>query len=173
MMQLHPDFRDLLSCFNSASVRYLLVGGYAVNFHGHHRNTKDLDLWIAISPDNADAVSRALHAFGFSVVGAPPDLFLKERQVYTFGREPMRVDILTSPSGVEFDACYERRTEAVIAGIKVPIISLKDLLINKQASGRPRDVDDVAQLDGSATPVAPSKRRRRKRGPNGERPEGT
>lgn len=172
MLQIHPDFRDLLSCFNSASVRYLLIGGYAVNFHGHHRNTKDLDLWIAISSDNASAVSRALHEFGFSVVGAPPDVFLKKQQVYTFGREPMCMDIITSPSGVEFDDCYPRRAEAEIGGIKVPIISLKDLLKNKQSSGRPRDVADVEQLAGPQASVAPKKRKQRKRVPNRDRQEG-
>lgn len=156
MTPIHSDFRDLLNCFNSSGVRYILLGGYAVNFHGHHRNTNDIDLWIAVSPDNAQRVSKALQSFGFSPNGAAPDKFLEVGIINGFGREPLRVAILTAPSGVEFDACWERRTEADLDGVRVPVISLEDLLANKIASARPKDIADVDELKRLG--AAPGKR---------------
>src|SRR5215203_5293087 len=99
MLKIHPDFRDLLSCFNSENVRYLILGGYAVNYYGHHRNTKDIDIFIALEPDNAARVSSALVKFGFSAASVPPRTFLTPEKVFAFGREPLRVDILTGSSG--------------------------------------------------------------------------
>src|SRR5947207_999675 len=102
MQKIHPDFLDLLKCLNSAGVRYLILGGYAVNFHGHHRNTADIDIWIAIDPENAARVSQALQAFGFAPTNVPPSQFTQRGPVFMFGRKPTRIDLLTSPSGVEF-----------------------------------------------------------------------
>lgn len=161
MTSLDPNFGDLLTCLNSAGARYLLVGGYAVNYHGHHRNTKDLDLWIAVDAGNADRVASALRAFGFSARTVRGSMFRNKGTSYTFGPEPFRVDILTQPDGVEFDACYGRRVEARIDGIHVPVIALTDLLTNKAASGRPQDLGDVETLCRHKPP-APSSRRKKK-----------
>jgi hypothetical protein len=161
MSPIHPDFRDLLECFNSSGVRYLLIGGYAVNFYGHHRNTKDIDLWIAISPENAQRVAGALRSFGFSPTSASPEVFLKRGVVHAFGREPLRVDILSTPSGVEFDSCWERRVQGDLDGVGVPVISLSDLLANKTASGRPRDVADTEELKRLAQPAKNKSKPRR------------
>ena len=146
MISLNPNFRDLLEYLNSAAVRYLVVGGYAVNFHGHHRNTKDLDVWLARDPENAKRVSEALQAFGFAARSVPPAKFLRARYIHTFGRAPFRVDLLLGPAGIEFDPCYERRVEIVLDGIRVPFISLADLRTNKQASGRLQDLADLENL---------------------------
>lgn len=146
MPTLSPDFRELLALFNSERVRYIVLGGYAVNYHGHHRNTKDLDLWIAIDAANAERVSAALQKFGFAAASVPASHFLEKGKIYVFGREPFRVDILTDPSGVEFEACYARRVETELDGVRVPFLSLDDLRRNKKASGRLRDLSDLEHL---------------------------
>lgn len=155
MIALDPNFRDLLSCFNSNNVRYLILGGYAVNFHGHHPNTKDFDVWIAIDEANAQQVSTALQQFGFSASSVPADLFRKQHQVFAFGREPFHIDILTSPSGVDFEAAYARRVETNVDGVVVPVISLSDLLTNKRASARTRDFADVEALTRTEKELKP------------------
>ena len=80
MTTLAQDFRDLVKCLNSTNVRYLVVGGYAVNFHGHHRNTADFDVWLAVDPDNAQRVSKALQMFGFNAASVPPSLAASRRK---------------------------------------------------------------------------------------------
>ena len=148
MISLDPNFRELLQLLNSEGVRYLVVGGYAVNFHGHHRNTKDLDVWITTDQQNAERVSRALQRFGFSAASVPATNFTQKGKIHMFGREPVRVDILTDPSGVDFDACYERRIEAELEGVRVPFLALADLRANKRAAGRTRDQADLESLPG-------------------------
>ena len=160
MISLDPNFRDLLECLNSAGVRYLVVGGYAVNFHGHHRNTKDLDVWLARDRENAQRVSSALQAFGFARSSVPASKFLAAGDIQTFGREPFRVDLLLNPSGIEFDPCYARRVEAVLDGVRVPFIALEDLRENKRASARLQDLADIENLPA----VAPGKSTRKRRG---------
>lgn len=101
MISLNPHFRELLKSLNSAGVRYLVLGGYAVNFHGYHRNTKDIDIWIAVDGDNPNRLSKALKQFGFAAANVPPEQFAVKGQIYTFGREPFRVDILSDASGID------------------------------------------------------------------------
>jgi predicted nucleotidyltransferase len=168
MTGLDQNFRDLLNCLNSAGVRYLVIGGYAVNFHGHHRNTKGLDVWIATDPENAKRVAAALVAFGFSRRAARSSLFEKRDAVYTFGREPFRVDLLTQPSAVEFEACYARRVEADVDGLRFPLIALEDLLTNKVASGRLQDIADVHKLRKKKPGAKRKTTRRRRAGPKGK-----
>jgi len=159
---LHPDFKAFLKSLNSAGVRYLLVGGYAVNFHGYHRHTEDIDVWIAIDPENLKKVSQALQSFGgFSPSQVAPEAFARPGHVFMFGREPVRIDILTGPSGVDFDRCWQRRGQFDLDGVTVSIISLDDLKTNKRASGRPKDIADLASLPSK--PLWPKKSRPRKR----------
>lgn len=146
MLSLNQDFRDLLTCLNSAGVRYLVIGGYAVNYHGYHRNTKDIDIWIALEPGNARRVSTALQSFGFAAANVPYSRFLDVKAVHAFGREPFRVDLLLRPSGIDFESCYARRIEATLEGVRVPLISLEDLRQNKRASGRTKDLADIENL---------------------------
>jgi hypothetical protein len=150
MTRLDPNFRDLLVCLNSANAKYLVLGGYAVNFYRYHRNTADFDVWTAIDGENAERVSDALCAFGFTRDSVPPSKFDKKGPIHAFGRKPWRIDLLTAPSGVEFAECYARRIEAEIEGVQIPWISLKDLLINKNASGRTKDSADLENLDALA-----------------------
>lgn len=128
----------------------MLLGGYAVNYHGHHRFTGDIDFWIAIDADNALRVSNALQKFGFDAQSVKPKQFEEPGKIHMFGVNPQRVDLLSRPSGVDFESCYARRIVDVIDGVEVSIISLADLRANKQASGRDKDVMDVKSLPKSA-----------------------
>src|SRR5438093_12951650 len=121
---LHPDFRELLESLNSAGVKYLLLGGYAVIFYGYRRVTDDLDLWISTDQANAEKVAETLRRFGgFTAQQANPSMFRTRGKVFVLGREPVRVDILTNPSALDFDDCYARRHEIDWDGVKVPLIS--------------------------------------------------
>jgi len=126
-------------------VKHLLVGGWAVGFHGYPRNTADIDIWIAVTPENCKAVTRMLKEF---IGDAPsPDVFLDRRYILRMGVPPNRVEILTDIQGVEFDRCFENRVSATIDGMPVTLIGLQDLLANKRAAGRDKDLTDVRQLE--------------------------
>lgn len=145
-VNLPPDFKEFLKLLNSHQVDYLLIGGYAVGYHGYPRATADLDLWIAIHPSNAQKVEAVIRAFGFNVAELTVDLFLKEDQVIRMGVPPVRIELLTTISGVKFDDCYAGRIVDDLDGIAVNIISLQHLKINKQASGRHQDLADLENL---------------------------
>jgi hypothetical protein len=144
--ELPSDFKEFLSMLKSHGVRYLLIGGYAVGYHGYPRATGDIDIWIAVSPENANRAVETVREFGFSTPDLVPDLFLREQSVVRMGNPPARIEILTTISGVNFDECYERRVDATLDGVEVPIISLADLKANKQASGRYKDLMDLDHL---------------------------
>jgi len=145
-IQLPPDFKDFLKLLNSHDVQYLIVGGYAVGFHGYPRATGDLDVWIAQEPQNARNMVNVLHAFGFGSSAVTEELFLKERQVIRMGVPPVRIEILTTVSGVDFSTCYSRTQSTEFDGIGVRIISLSDLKANKRACGRTKDLNDLEHL---------------------------
>jgi hypothetical protein len=144
---LSEDFREFLTCLNDAGVEYLLVGGHAVAYHGYVRPTRDMDVWVAVSPDNADRLVRAVNSF-FS--GALPGLarewFLDVENVTRFGAVPNLIEILPKVSGGDFAKAYARRVTATIDGQSVNLISLDDLVANKKASARLKDLADVEQL---------------------------
>jgi sulfur carrier protein ThiS len=131
---------------NSAGVKFLVVGGYAVNYHGYHRNTADIDLWVAVDPENAGKISDALQQFGFAPSAVAVANFEQKGRIFRFGRPPWRVDILTDPAGIEFNECYQRRVVADLEGVIVPFISLSDLKSNKKAAGRTKDIADIENL---------------------------
>jgi hypothetical protein len=137
-----------LKSLNSNRVEYLLIGGYAVGIHGHIRATNDLDVWVNISPENAARIDRALREFGFAAAGLASGLFLDRNNVVRMGVPPIRIEILTSISGVEFEACYAEKEMIRIEEIVVPVISLARLRQNKSASGRAKDLADLESLPG-------------------------
>lgn len=145
-IRLPPDFKDFLQLLNSHHVEYLLIGGYAVGYHGYPRATGDMDIWIAIHPQNAEQVVAALKEFGFDLPDLSAELFLKENQVIRMGVPPVKIDITTTISGVRFDECYAERIVDVLDGVQVNLISLKHLKANKKASGRLRDLADLENL---------------------------
>jgi hypothetical protein len=146
MTQLPPDFKEFLQLLNSKGVEYLLVGGYAVGYYGYPRATGDMDIWIAIHPHNAQKIVEALREFGFGTPDLSPELFLREERIVRMGTPPFRIEVFTTISGVRFDVCYANRVVDVIDEIQINLINLAHLKINKQASGRPKDVNDLQNL---------------------------
>jgi hypothetical protein len=146
-MDLFPDFKDLLAAFAASGVRYVVVGGYAVIFHGRPRATKDLDLLVELSDENRERVASALLTFGAPADIASASRVLRPEDVVYFGSPPLRVDILGSASGIEFGEVYARAVEAKLDDVPVRVIALDDLIANKRASGRPRDMEDCAELE--------------------------
>ena len=144
---LPPDFAEFLKLLNAHGVEYLLIGGYAVGYHGYVRATADMDVWIRRERRNAECVVAALREFGFGVEELTAELFLSEQKVVRMGLPPMRIEVLTSISGVLFDDCYAARVEEEWDDVKVPIISLEKLKQNKQASGRLKDLNDLEHLE--------------------------
>jgi hypothetical protein len=143
---LPPDFKEFLNLLKSNNIRYLLIGGYAVGYHGYPRSTNDMDIWIAIDPKTAEQMVLALKEFGFDTPQLSEKLFLKEKNIVRMGIAPMRVEILTTISGVNFEECFQQRIVDEIDGIEINIINLKHLKINKKASGRHKDLDDFENL---------------------------
>ncbi|MCK5305593.1 MAG: hypothetical protein KAJ66_00480 [Candidatus Omnitrophica bacterium] len=147
MIRLPQDFKELLELLNSKKIEYLVIGGYAVAFHGHPRATGDLDIWIAISKDNARKTVEALKEFGFNTPQLKDDLFLEEGKNIRMGNEPLRIEILTSIDGVEFNECYKNKSTVNIDNTEINFISLADLKKNKKASGRLQDLADIENLE--------------------------
>ena len=145
-MFVNSDFSDLLSLFNASRVRYMVIGGYAVVQHAEPRFTNDLDLWISTDTTNADAVYGALRDFGAPLSGLSAADFKEEGYFYQMGTPPSRVDILMGIPGVEFQAAWQRRVEVDFDGLLVSFISREDLILAKQAAGRPQDLIDLQAL---------------------------
>lgn len=131
---------------NSKRVEYLLVGGYAVGYHGYPRATGDMDICVAINPSNAEKVVEVLREFGFGLPEISPELFLSEERIVRMGIPPFRLVVFTSISGVNFDECYAGRIVDVVDGVEVNLINLENLKVNKHASGRAKDIADLQNL---------------------------
>ena len=145
-VNLPPDFKEFLKLLNAHQVEYLLIGGYAVAYHGYPRATADMDIWIAVHPQNAERVVAALKAFGFALPELSVELFLKEGQIIRMGVPPVRIEIATSISGVNFEECWAARVIDVLDGIEVNLIDSVHLKINKKATGRYKDLSDLENL---------------------------
>lgn len=143
---MNSDFREFVQSLNAHKVRYLVVGGYAVAFHGHPRYTKDIDIWIEGTPENAHRILQALEEFGFGSLDITLNDFLIPAQVIQLGYPPRRIDILTSISGVDFANCFDSRIIAKIEETPVNFIDRDNLRKNKQASARPQDLADLDNL---------------------------
>ncbi len=144
---LSKDFKEFIELLNGHNVRYLVVGGYAVAFHGYPRYTKDLDVWIELSPENADNIIKALEEFGFGSLGLKSEDFLETDQIIQLGYPPNRIDILTTLKEIKFEDCYKARVEVDIQGLKINFIDLENLKYNKRVTGRPQDVADAENLE--------------------------
>ena len=143
---LPDDFKEFLRLLGSNAIEYLLIGGYAVNIYGYVRTTNDLDVWVNVTPENAAKIDRALRQFGFAGTTLTPDLFLAPNNIVRMGLPPVRIEILTSVSGVEFEACYAEKEMIRMEDLVVPVISLAHLRQNKAASGRTKDLADLENL---------------------------
>ena len=144
---LNQDFKEFIQSLNDNAVRYLLVGGYAVALHGYPRYTKDLDVWVDSTTENAARIIKALQQFGFGSLDLKESDFTTPDQVVQLGYPPNRIDMLTSLSGVEFSECYASRVVEEIDGVPVSFIDLENLKKNKKATGRHQDLADVENLE--------------------------
>ena len=145
-MPTNSDFRELLSALNDYDARYLVIGGYAVMLYTEPRFTKDLDLWVEPTRENGARVFQALAHFGAPLAGVTPDDFSSEGLFYQMGSPPVRVDILTSVTGMRFEEAWPRRVERDLEGVRTPFLSREDLIQIKSALGRPQDLMDVDAL---------------------------
>ena len=146
MEKLPHEFKEFLKLLNAHGVEYLLIGGYAVAYYGYPRYTGDIDVWIAVSEANAAKVVAVVRAFGFDTPDLTQDLFTDPSCMVRLGREPMKIEILTTVSGLQFEEARQHAETVALDGVDVAIISLADLRINKQASGRPKDLADLDNL---------------------------
>lgn len=146
-MEVQPDFRELLESFNAHNVEYVIVGGYALAFHGAPRFTGDMDVLVRPGPPNAQRVVDALATFGFASLGLAPSDFEGQGQVIQLGVPPVRIDIVTSISGVSWEDVSERKVLGTYGDAQVYYIGRREFIANKRAVGRQKDLADLEALD--------------------------
>ena len=143
---MNPDFKDLLVEFNAHRVEFLVVGAHALAAHGYVRATKDLDLWVRPTPENAKRTLAALASFGAALHDLTEEDLSTPGVIFQMGVQPIRIDVITAIDGVEFDEAWADRMETNFAGIPAGVLSRDHLIQNKQAAGRPQDLVDVEWL---------------------------
>jgi len=145
-MEVQQDFKELLALFNAHDVAYLIIGAYALAFHGAPRYTGDMDILVRPDPENARRISAALAEFGFGSAGLNPEDFTAPERVVQLGVPPIRVDILTSITGVSWQEAFSGKAPGTYGGVPVHYIGREQLVINKRALGRKRDLADLEAL---------------------------
>jgi len=146
-MELSRDLKNFLRLLTAHEVQFMLVGAHAIAFHAFPRNTGDIDFWVRKSRENAERILAALDEFGFGALGLTIDDLIDPNKAIQFGREPNRIDILTFLTGLEFDDCMTRAVAATYEGIPVKVIGFDDLVANKKATGRGKDILDVKEFE--------------------------
>lgn len=157
-MPFAEDLRAFLKSLAAAKAEFIVVGGYAVAFHGFPRNTGDLDIWVRATADNASRVEQAIREFGFPVDESARAALLRPDSILRMGHPPLRIELLTQVSGLEFAACRDRANVLEVAGTPVPVLGLDDLMANKRAAGRPKDLIDLMELERIRDGGAPGRR---------------
>jgi len=147
-VKLHPDSREFIELLTSHGVERVLVGGHAVAYHGYPRFTGDIDFFFRPTVENARRLRSALDEFGFTQLELTPEQLIEPGRVVQLGRPPNRIDLLSTISGVDFDTVWTGRIEGQVDGLTVDIIGLGELLQNKRASGRLKDLADLEELEG-------------------------
>jgi predicted nucleotidyltransferase len=145
-VKINSDFKDLLQFFADEAVRFLVVGGYAVIKHTEPYYTKDLDIWIEGTPENAARALRALRRFGAPTASVTIEDLTSPDLIYQIGVEPVRVDIMSAVPGLTFDKAWEGHVDADFGGVHAPVLSLEDMLAAKRAANRPKDRIQIQQL---------------------------
>ena len=143
---LSRDFKEFIELLNSHQVKYLVVGGYAVAFHGHPRYTKDIDLWVLNSEKNGERLLKVMSEFGFASLGLTLNDFLQKDNIVQLGYPPNRIDIITGLNGIDFEKAYKNKIEIRFDDIDVNFIDLEDLKKSKRIAGRPKDLEDIKNL---------------------------
>lgn len=146
-MKVSADFKDFLKLLNEKKVEYLLIGGYAVSYHGYSRPTGDMDVWIRFSETNAERTAEALEEFGYARKDQSLPVLLQFGKILRMGFPPFRLEVSTDIDGVVFDECYANHVVINIDDIPVTLIGYEDLLTNKKAAGRLKDLADVEELE--------------------------
>jgi hypothetical protein len=144
---LNEDYRDMLHVLSEEKVKFILVEAYALAAHGYPRATMDIDIWVMPSPENADAVIRALSRFGAPLHNLTKEDLLEDGTIFQVGVAPRRIDIITTASGLQFETTYQNSIPVTIEGIEVRIPSIDDLILNKRAIGRTKDLADAEALE--------------------------
>ena len=143
---LNKDYKDMLSALEAEGVEFILIGAYAMAAHGYPRATLDIDLWVLPSVENAKKIVRALHRFGAPTDNINENDFVQDDVVFQIGVAPRRIDILTSTTGLNYQDAAQRAATVVIDGVQVKILSIPDLILNKEKTGRLKDKSDVEEL---------------------------
>lgn len=145
-LELPKDFKEFLKSLNANGVRYLLIGGYAVGFHGYPRATNDLDIFVAKDAENAQRLIKSLIDFGFESSELSTEIFTQEKSIVRMGVEPLKIEIANFISGIEFEEAFKGKIVGSINEVEINIISLQHLKLNKKASGRYKDLNDLENL---------------------------
>lgn len=146
-MEINKDFKEFIELLNEHKVKYLIIGGYAVNFHGYPRYTRDIDFWVWITKDNIQKLIQAIREFGFGSLGLEIEDFMNPENIIQLGYEPYRIDILVDVDGVDFEECFERKKVVELDGVEAKFLSLQDLITAKKKAGRLQDLADAEQLE--------------------------
>ena len=144
---LNSDYKDILLALSNRKVKFLLIGAYAMAAHGYPRSTMDIDLWIKPDQENAGLTLNSLEEFGAPIGDLTSDDLQKEDLIFQIGIAPIRIDIITSVDGLKFDDAFSSSQIVEIDSIPVPVLSIKDLIINKRSTGRLKDLADVEVLE--------------------------
>jgi hypothetical protein len=144
---LNEDYRDMLQALSDEKARFILVGAYALAAHGFVRATMDIDIWVMPSPDNADAVLRAVLRFGAPLHNLTKEDLQKDGTIFQIGIAPRRIDIITAASGLKFEDAYKNSIPINLDGIEVHILSIEDMIQNKKSTGRTKDLADAEALE--------------------------
>ncbi len=146
---LHEDFIDFIAALNNRQVEYIVVGGYSVILHGYSRTTGDLDIWVNKTNVNYNKLLEAFHDFGLAKFDMTEENFLRnpEIDVFSFGRPPISIDILTKVKGLDFEESHAHSTIVNVDDLEVRLIDFRDLIQAKKASGRSKDFDDIENLE--------------------------
>lgn len=146
-MEIDKNFSEFIKLLNEHNVQFLIVGGYAVNFHGYPRYTKDIDFWIWMNRENINKLISALTDFGFGTLQFNEDDFYNPENVIQLGYEPYRIDLLVDVRGMDFKACFERGEKVELEKISFKYLGIDDLIFAKKAAGRLQDLADAEQLE--------------------------
>jgi predicted nucleotidyltransferase len=146
-MDLDKNFREFIELLNEHKVSYLVIGGYAVNFHGYPRYTKDIDFWLWMTESNIGKLIQAIEEFGFGDLNLTVHDFMTPENIIQLGYEPYRIDLLLDIDGIDFEECFDRKTKANFEGTEINFLSLKDLITAKKKAGRLQDLADAEQLE--------------------------
>ena len=144
---MNRDYVEMLNELSAAGAEFMVIGAHALAAHGYVRATKDLDIWVRPTAENAQRVWKALVSFGAPLHDVSVDDFATRGTIYQMGIDPDRIDIITEPAGAEFEDAWERRLTAVVDGVPYPVIGREDLIATKRAAGRPEDLVDILRLE--------------------------